>query len=282
MTFEDFLKNILIVVVLYKKKISECESLLSISNALGDQFIDVLIYDNSPEYNLNQTSIFKNLRLHNTADYNNSGVSKAYNEGAKLAQTLGKKWLIIFDQDTIFEEDALTKYYQSIVKYSYVELFVPILKCKDQIISPCKYYFKNGFLFKKEFYGLTSIRHKSILNSGICISVKAFENVGGYNEKVKLYFSDFNFIDRFRKTYRTFAVVKTSAEHNMLFLDLNSEKSVTFFLNYCIGARSLVNNTLDYLILLVVVFYRLVIFTIKFKRTEFIKIFHKHFILKRA
>lgn len=281
MTYQSFLSDILFIVVLYKRKISECESIQSIITGLREYSIDIFIYDNSPEYNTISYQATSNIKIHYRADAMNSGISKAYNEGAKFAKKGGKRWLIFSDQDTVFKDNALYMYYLSIMEFPNNVLFVPILKNDNLIISPCKYYLKNGFLFKEEFYGLTSIRHKSVLNSGLCISLKAFEEIGGYNERISLYFSDFNFIDRFRKKYKTFVVVKTIANHDFSLLSLDNETSMTFFENYCIGARSLVNNVLEYIIILMVALYRMILLSMKFKRLVFVKIFIYYFIFNR-
>ena len=65
--------------------------------------MDIVVYDNSPEYN---TSFIDNEKdniyfaIHYIADYSNSGVSKAYNITARLGRTLNKKYLLLLDQDT--------------------------------------------------------------------------------------------------------------------------------------------------------------------------------------
>lgn len=281
MTFEEFISDILCIVVLYKKQITECVSINSLIASLNKCNMDFLVYDNSPSFNASVPETINDCRIYYIGDHSNSGVSKAYNTGAEYARKTGKKWLLLSDQDTLFNDNALYNYYLSVLEFPDNSLFVPVLRSDGLIISPCRYYLKNGFLFKKEFYGLTTIRNKNVLNSGICISLKAFEETGGYNENVPLYFSDFNFIDRFRKKYKTFVIVKTTAIHGFSLLSLDRESGKRFFMHYCIGARSLVNKPMEFILMMMNVLYRMSLLIVRFKTGKFVSIFYYHFILNR-
>ena len=73
-----------------------------------------------------------------------------------------------------------------------------IITKKGVPFSPCS---RKGFKTKAVSLpsGVYNIRDYSPINSGLCIPIKIFQKVGGYNDNVKLDFADFEFISRCRK-----------------------------------------------------------------------------------
>ena len=71
------------------------------------------------------------------------------------------------------------------------------------------------------------------------VNLKAFHEVGGYNEKVKLDFSDFQFIERFRKVYKTFYVVDIICEQDFSDDEISLPTQAKRFRYYCEGARNI-------------------------------------------
>lgn len=100
--------TIIAVLVLYKTKFSMAKTVQTLSKSMaivGWTRLDIVVYDNSPEYN---TSFIDNEKdniyfaIHYIADYSNSGVSKAYNITARLGRTLNKKYLLLFNSPLNF------------------------------------------------------------------------------------------------------------------------------------------------------------------------------------
>ncbi|MGZ3921653.1 MAG: glycosyltransferase, partial [Bacteroidia bacterium] len=196
--------GILALIVLYKTKLTESKSFLSLSASLAnsDVCMDLLVYDNTPS--CNEGGIlehYDNWKIIYHADSENGGVSKAYNKGAQIAKEMNKKWLLLLDQDTSFPLDTMQKYMQAIDENAHEKLLAPILMVnKGTIISPCYFKFMRGFSVKAVEPGLKSLKIFSVINCGLCIDVDAFNLNGGYNEQIKLDFSDHDFIRRFRKS----------------------------------------------------------------------------------
>jgi GT2 family glycosyltransferase len=248
--------------------------------------MDIVVYDNSPTPMLfeREDKLHELWNLHYIHDQSNPGVSKAYNSGVKIAEKLGKKWIFLLDQDTDFQSDSLLRYCEAISFYKNEELFAPILLTKTgSIWSPCFYYLKKGRSFKKlEFYGLQSIKNKSLLNSGLIVSVDVFNRVGGYNENIPLYFSDFKFIDKYRKLYRNFILVNTKCLHGVSEIEDNTESALLRFVYYCKGARNSIETVADGVLFLIGTFLRTLKLTFRFKSHRFFVIFYQSFLMTRS
>lgn len=279
--YRSKVNDTLAVLVLYEKRLEHCESFLSLSKNLKNSgsMMDIVVYDNSPEPVYEKEASFDNWNIHYIQDRSNPGVSKAYNEGFKIGKELNKKWLLLLDQDTTFPQDALIKYFDAMDYYKNSVLFAPVLIANNKMYSPSRYYLKRGFLLKSINAGLNTIRNKTLLNSGMCISLAAFEKIGGFNEKIKLYFSDFNFIDRYRRHYTGFIVLDTICEHNMFTLEnKNVDSQLKRFMYFCEGARNSGDNCIDFCIYFSYAFLRSIKLSITFKTFGFILVFFHNFL----
>ncbi len=286
---EEFIKDLFTVIVLYKLKVKESKTIQAIINAVrlhkGNTNPRILLYDNSPDAlevsGLEECcQIFELTYIH---DKTNPGVSKAYNVAAKMAASEGKSWLLFFDQDTIVSDSLYAAYFLSgVAKYPDVHLFCPFLMAGNIIYSPCKYYFKRGFLWKNIKKGKHNLKSKSLLNSGILIKRLAFEKTGGFNEKINLYFSDFEFIDRYRTHYSEFCVIDGLFLHELsdnVFGE--SEKAISRFYFYSAGARESVKSGIDWLLFFTTVGLRSIRLSFRFRRSNFVKVFLKVFIFNK-
>jgi len=218
-------ESILATIVLYKTSLYDSKTFLSLTQSLKAQNIclDLVVYDNSPEFN--QDSIFQhpNWRITYIADINNSGVSKAYNTAAEIAGELGKRWIIFFDQDTTFPENTIDSYIKTINNYPDYKLFAPIMLSNQTIISPCRFKFMRGTSFKSVDAGVNKLQNKSVINCGMCVDTDAFEKNNGYNELLKLDFSDHDFVRRFKKNVTNeFVVIDLKVQHELSTKSKNS------------------------------------------------------------
>jgi rhamnosyltransferase len=278
----------LFILVLYRTSLEDSKSFITLTKSvetLGLQ-VDLLIYDNSPEATYPDILQKPNWVIHYIHDKSNPGVSKAYNKGFHLGKQLGKKWLLLLDQDTEFQPDALMKYHEAVASYQNSVLFAPLLVAKTAdgenfLLSPCRYRFRRGFALKNVQAmspGEHSLQHMSLLNSGIFIDLAKFETIGGYDERIKLDFSDFKFINKYKKLRRDFILVETKCLHGFSNIEDDLEKSLSRFCYYCDGARNFAENIPDNIILFFVVFMRCLVLTVRFKSYRFIRIFGKFFL----
>ncbi|RYE13971.1 MAG: glycosyltransferase, partial [Rickettsiales bacterium] len=130
--------NILAVIVLYNTPLQNSKTFQSILKALKEpgEKLDILIYDNSFSSQIIDRSILtSNINLSYHHDKSNSGLSKAYNYAATIAEKDHKNWLLFLDQDTTFTSDIFDQYYSAVQNYPTIKLFVPILKLNTQQIG---------------------------------------------------------------------------------------------------------------------------------------------------
>lgn len=272
--------QILGVVVLYETKISNSITLRTINDAISSsEKLDIVVYDHSIQ-TIYQNNPFENLKLIHKHDPRNISIGKAYNFSAELATKMQKKWLLLLDQDTCFKSDLFDKYLSSIEEYPNESLFTPILKLQNEaIFSPCHYFFKRGFFLKKIKTGVHSLKYLSPVNSGILIKTEEFIKCGGYNEKIRLDFSDFQFIERIRQIRNTFVVIDSIGIQDFSDKIKDISKISNRFSIYCQSAKECEKKTFsDSFQYFIVVFLRSISLTLRTKRLIFIKIFIKNYI----
>lgn len=247
------MSDLFAVIVLYQITLEESLSFqtLKSSLALENSDLSLLVYDNSPTC-ANRSSLFEvdNMQIHYVSDVDNSGLSVAYNMAYKLAIRLKKKYLLLLDQDSIFPPDYFSVLSESVLKYNAEHLFVPHLVENGMLLSPCKFTFYKGRVWKNVHDGVISIADKSIFNSGICISLLAYNSIGGYNEAIPLDFSDHYFISEYKKKYLTFVLLPTIVKHSFSSFDSDKLKVLRRFKLYCRGTREYANSHKGFIVIL--------------------------------
>lgn len=273
------LDTILIVVVLYKCRFEDAKSIETLSKSLEgicDIKMELVVYDNSPQYN-SYTLYSPLFNIHYVPDFSNSGVSKAYNTAYSIGKKMGKKYLLLLDQDTKF---PLTYCRDLTIIEDKYSLVMPKLEAKDVIISPCYYRLGRGFPMndKKCVVGESSLKGRNFLNSGALISISLYEAVGGFDERVPLYFSDFNFFNRAKQHISSYYQMNTLLHHDMSSNDeTNLEQFVGRFKLYCDGAFVCYHNLGGIILMCINVFLRAIKVGIKFRTFQFIEIALKSF-----
>lgn len=187
--------DILFVIVIYKKHLLESESYRSF---LSEEKVKALyVYDNSPNrQEINFPEVIYN------HDSRNLGLSRAYNTAAKYARDRGYSWIILLDQDSDFSSITISDYINAINYTPNIRLFAPLVQSGEKFMSPSKVHHKHSTLQNSVPTGIVNLREYSPINSGMCINVDAFFECGGYNENVPLDYSDFQFVERFRRHYQ--------------------------------------------------------------------------------
>lgn len=278
---DEFVESFQIIIVIYNITLGESESFQSILEMeSGDGDLNIFVYDNSK---CPQTiKKYKGLNISYVHDPNNSGVSKAYNEGADYAKKHQKNWMLLLDQDTTLPPTILESYWKAAYQNPELKLFVPILQLKNgKIFSPCTYKFKRGFYLNTIEKGVHSLRKLSPVNSGMLIDVAAFFRVGGYNDKVKLDFSDFQFIERFRKKYKEFLVIDCVGQQDFSDDEVSQASQSIRFGYYCEGARNIEKNGLwDWMQYNAIVFFRAVRLSRRYNDLSFIKTYFRTFLFR--
>lgn len=266
----------LISIVIYNKKIAD----LTILKKIPEKNTDIFIYDNSklPQ----EIPTFENVNIYYEHDENNSGVSRAYNQAYKKAKELGKELLLVLDQDSSFELNFIEQYMKMYQVYKNDYIYAPIVcdEKKIKIYSPA---FMSNFVGSVQFFEnfvneeIYSLVGKSVINSGLMIPLKIFENIGGYNEKLRLDFSDVYFIEKYKELNPKIVLVNIYLKHS-----ISGDEGKDFareynrFRYYC-GASKEIGNSLNTL-----VFWspsrRLIRLVLKYKRLSFIKIYFEYYL----
>lgn len=278
--------GIIAVLVLYNTRLEDSITFTSLRNSLkkNNLRMDILVYDNSPTPMVTESDfISDNWRIHYVHDKTNPGVSKAYNEGLGIARKLNKKWLLLLDQDTSFPQNAVVEYSKAIQENPDIYLLAPIVISINKIISPCRYFLNKGYCLRKVNPGVYNFHAKSLINSGMLINVEAFETAGGYNENVRLDFSDRFFISKYKTKYRNFSVINLRCFQNFSGTQrLTLESALARFAYYCEGARNKAVNKVDYLTLMLVTALRTVKLSLKYMNFRFFVIFHEYFFCEKS
>lgn len=279
--------KVLPVIVLYKTKLNGSQSVCSLlAQNIGVLGIDkIFVYDNSPVASPQQPgtdAAAVEVIYHH--DRQNSGVSRAYNTAARYASEQGYDWLLLLDQDTLLPDGALERYRDAMLLHPQLPLFAPVLKTQQgAICSPCEYRFHRGFSPKEVHRGLADFRHWAPINSCMMVSTEKLLEVGGYNERAFLDFSDFQFIERLRKKYSQFYIVDFVATQDFSNDTRDVSALARRFKLYCqcaLGCER--DSALDSLQYLMIVTLRMLKLTARTRNLDFLKIFIKGYIFRRS
>lgn len=255
--------EILLIVVIYNKKIEKMQYLSTM------QDIDVLIYDNSVECQ----EVSSN--YHYIHDPSNPGVSRAYNEGIKLAKKLNKKYVILLDQDTKFNLEDLKKYSKAKEKYGDSYLYAPIIIGKNKIYSPFIEKKNNNSCQTMEEFNyieIYNLRNKSLINSGLMIPIELLKKIGHYNDKIKLDFSDIYFVDKYKGVNNEIVLIDLYVEHSISGDEgKDKNRELHRFKYYCNGAREVEKSISDRPRIHRMIFFRTLRLMVKYK--SFVPIF---------
>ena len=187
----------------------------------------IIVYDNSTnsEYHSRLSQLISNLnsqidnsdkRILLIGNNQNVGLSKAYNACATIADGLGFNFILLFDQDSFFDDNGL-------------ELLLEDYDCLSSMqkvgaIGPSfiheghRFYdflFDGEFKWKGFLYLDFAMEVRDLINSGMLISLNAFFSISGYDEKIVLDNADRNFTLRLRTNgYHLFQSRRSKLVHN--------------------------------------------------------------------
>jgi GT2 family glycosyltransferase len=273
----EFWDDVLLVIVLYKEELFKTLTYKSIAEAAkyANLIIDLFVYDNSPEPKM--FSLFdeqsSNFNIKYCSDTNNSGLSVAYNRGVEVAREKRKRNVLMLDQDTFFPKKMFYEYESAALAFPNISIFAPLLLIEDdKIFSPCTYKMKRGWHPKNINTGINLLSNFLPVNSGVMISMDVFNKVGVYNEKLRVDFIDFQFMEKVRKMYKEFYVLNLEGRQSFSSSTYNLNLELARFDIYVSDVRSIDKiGILDKSIWLLNIIFRMFKLTIKYRRWVFIK-----------
>lgn len=251
--------SILFVLVLYNCKLNDSityQTLLKNNNDLA-----IYIYDNSAH---SQQITLPNVIYIN--DPSNPGLGVAYNSAANYAKQKGFKWILLLDQDTTFPEGILKEYEQSIMFHHNIYMFAPPIRIGEKkFMSPVRLIWKIGLLKPRVPHKrIVSLYKFSPINSGLCISVDKFIAAGGYKPEVILDYSDFQFIEYFKKISPLCYILNTEVIQDFSVFTEDLNKSLIRFQLFCKSIKACdKKNILDKVGFFIVVLKRSLSLSIK-------------------
>lgn len=273
--------KILAVIIVYKEYYAESAAYKTLLETYchcndenpGSTELALMIYDNSPqpvEIKEVAPEIINIIYVH---DSSNPGVSKGYNAAFKKLLEIGFDWLLLLDQDTHLALESLRVYSDSIAGNPEIMIHAPILKVQNLIISPSRYKYRRGFAIGDITPGVKELGHIVPLNSGMCVGKSVYLQTGGFNEKIKLDFSDFDFMRRAGKFNSHFAVLPLSFSHSLSSIDETYNSAIVRYKYYCLGAYYSRLSILDSAILSSVSLARGIKLSLKYNKLTFLVTF---------
>lgn len=228
-------KKIFPVIVLYRCLLSESRTYGTLLR--GRYEGEFLVFDNSPEDYTRTHQEPLPPGAHYVSDTANSGLPRAYNEGARLARSLGYQRVLLLDQDTEFPRGAFDCY---LAHASEKGMLVPtIITTLNKPFSPSD---MTRWLPKPQMLacGTYSLKRYSAVNSGLCIEVDDFFRAGGYSKDVRLDFADFYFLYHLAQVNPDFHVLPIRAVQDFSGDCKDKEKKLfryKLFLESALGCR---------------------------------------------
>ncbi len=186
--------KILTVIVLHHCRLSASKAFRTLS---AHPELDFFIHCNSKDSTIDSTcsaKVFKEYR-----DETNPGVSAAYNRAFRWAELekLGYDYFLLADQDTDFSPGYLNEFYSARNRYPNSDMFFPKTMSGSKMISPAVFKLSRAWYAPETpNFGDIDIKMLRPINTGLIVSRSLFERTGGYNERVFLDYSDFEFVER--------------------------------------------------------------------------------------
>lgn len=221
------------VIVIYKVQLTASKSWLTFLSKLPESE-KIMVWDNSPQP---QSVSQNNIIYHHCPE--NLGVSKAYNEGVKKAKTLGIEYLVLMDQDSDFPPEAFEQYQKAILQMNRNDVGCPVIYSTNVLISPFKIVkFKPTYWFEGPIHHIPLPSGEySAINSGLLISTHIIDQAGGFDERLKLDWSDIELFMTLGKSINL-KMLPIVIQHQLSVHEKQTTASrLRRFPYYCYGAR---------------------------------------------
>lgn len=263
------MSDILVVVVIYNTLVEKLPYINSLEHAA------VLVYDNSATPQIVPEGV------HYQHNPKNPGVSEAYNYGISLAGQLGKQYCLLLDQDSQFDQTLLDHYLRLIEKHGDEYLYAPLVTKEEKIYSPFIELWNRNTVQQKagfKYSELYALKKKSLINSGLLIPLKIGARVGGFNNKIKLDFSDTFFMESYKLHYNKIVLVDAEIKHSISGDEgKDAVRELQRFRYYCNGAREMKKSTMDAARISRLMFFRTLRLVVKYRTLQPISLANQYY-----
>ncbi|WP_432222940.1 hypothetical protein ACRASX_07475 [Flavobacterium sp. TMP13] len=223
-------KGIYIVIVLYKTKLEESKTIISLQECLVGN-ISILVFDNSPKSQYESNNfVFNKFNILYHHDSTNPGLSGAYNYALFLAKNTKSRWLMLLDQDTIITKD----YINEIENLNFNEIsnrvvaIIPtvVSLSHNKIIAPVKVLI--GGIFRPVTLSSGEVKDKiSGINSGTLLRTSYLDSIGGFSKNYTLDMLDHWYFRKIFKDKKSIYLLRSNILQN-LSIDSGFEENVSF------------------------------------------------------
>ncbi len=229
------------VLVLYQTRLEASRTWQTLIES-WNELEEVLVIDNSPQSQAIPNQL-AGKRLHYFHFQHNPGLSVAYNFAASEAKKKGYSHLLLLDQDSNFPPEAGQYYADKLQAQPNVDAVALYVLGGYAFFSPCL--FKEGsstrhypdITLQAECYPLHEV---SVINSGLMVSLSAFERAGGYTERIELDWSDISFCHKLGKLGLQIHILPLVMRQGWSVLEKKTRKSSLIRYRYlCRGGRFL-------------------------------------------
>lgn len=172
------------VVVLYYPDKDTVENISSYIDKL-----DILYaVDNSPSDN---SAMFLNEKIKYLPNFENLGVAKALNIGAKNATADGYEWLLTMDQDSHFSQNSMDRFFRHLEELCNSCISFNENTVESNTVGLISPFHHTLFNTNEEVSGIDS--PLMVMTSGNIISLKAYKDVDGFKDWLFIDAVDFDY-----------------------------------------------------------------------------------------
>lgn len=264
-------ERVLAVLVTYGTPATATASWRSLRSTEAGQKLQWLVYDNSPHRHEDlPAGIFYEHHPENP------GVSAAYLRGAKLASSTGATWLLLLDQDSVFEVDWFAQYAQAVLQHPDQQLFVPLVKHGTTVVSPAAIRWGRAWASNEAPVPVFNLAQYACINAGMLIELAAYQRSGGHLAEVALDFSDTAFLHFFRRQQPTGVLVASKLEHQLSGAEkAGYEQRLHRFQLYCRDGRAFAKHGGPRLAIYGWMLWRALLLSLRYRRVGFFWVFSR-------
>ncbi len=224
--------DLYLCIVVYNKDFTTSPTLQSIKNldpSIRKWIKRIYLWDNSAK-SLNEEDIRvfqKDTDIEISYFWNgkNNYLSFIYNK--TIEKVPENSILVLLDHDSCIGNDYFVKLKKDAERYENINLFLPIIKYNNQVVSPAWQVYFYGQYLKKVTPGLEKSKHKMAINSGMAIRSNYLKNTfRGYNEEIKFYGTDNDFMSQYARDNKYFVLLDTVIEHELNYYENTNREDI--------------------------------------------------------
>lgn len=203
----------------------------SLQTLLANEFdrnrLRTLVWDNSPHPKAKVEELQRAGVLYRSTP-ENLGLSRIYN--CVIAEDLvAGEHLLLLDQDTVLPVDFLPTVEAAIGQHPDIDLFLPMIQANGNWVSPLDYFLGWGRYWSAPRSGRMKSAHVCAINSGMVIAARYLKGRQVYDERLRFYGTDTQFMLDYADCRNELVVLNTQLVHDLSFFSDPVEERVRKF-----------------------------------------------------